>query len=52
MISCCETTEKAVKYAVSLGLDSMYVTEDTTRCDPAMVKRLYRPRSTAARVPS
>ena len=36
-----ETTEKAVKYAVSLGLDSMYVTEDTTRCDPAMVKRLY-----------
>ena len=36
-----ETTEKAVKYAVSLGLESMYVTEDTTRCDPAMVKRLY-----------
>ncbi len=36
-----ETTEKAVKYAVSLGLDSMYVTEDTSRCDPAMVKRLY-----------
>ena len=36
-----ETTEKAVKYAVSLGLDSMYVTEDTTRCDPEMVKRLY-----------
>jgi isopropylmalate/homocitrate/citramalate synthase len=24
-----QTTEKAVKYAVSLGLDSMYVTEDT-----------------------
>jgi 2-isopropylmalate synthase len=41
-----ETTEKAVKYAVSLGLDSMYVTEDTSRCDPAMVKRLY---STAIR---
>jgi 2-isopropylmalate synthase len=37
-----ETTEKAVKYTVSLGLDSMYVTEDTTRCDPEMVKRLYR----------
>ncbi len=36
-----ETTEKAVKYAVSLGLDSMFVTEDTTRCDPGMVKRLY-----------
>jgi isopropylmalate/homocitrate/citramalate synthase len=36
-----ETTEKAVKYAASLGLDVMYVTEDTSRCDPAMVKRLY-----------
>ena len=36
-----QTTEKAVKYAVSLGLDSMYVTEDTSRCDPEMVKRLY-----------
>jgi 2-isopropylmalate synthase len=36
-----ETTEKAVKYAVSLGLEVMYVTEDTSRCDPAMVKRLY-----------
>ncbi|MGA9814588.1 MAG: LeuA family protein [Terriglobales bacterium] len=36
-----ETTEKAVKYAVSLGLECMYVTEDTSRCDPAMVKRLY-----------
>ena len=36
-----ETTEIAVKYAVSLGLDVMYVTEDTTRCDPEMVKRLY-----------
>jgi 2-isopropylmalate synthase len=35
------TTEKAVKYAVSLGLDSMYVTEDTSRCDPEMVKNLY-----------
>src|SRR6202051_1239442 len=28
------TTEKAVKSAVSLGLDVMYVTEDTSRCDP------------------
>jgi 2-isopropylmalate synthase len=36
-----QTTEKAVKYAVSLGLDSMYVTEDTSRCDPETVKRLY-----------
>jgi len=36
-----QTTETAVKYAVSLGLDSMYVTEDTTRCDPDMVRRLY-----------
>src|SRR5882762_4304076 len=41
-----EATEKAVKYTVSLGLDSMYVTEDTTRCDPEMVKKLY---STAIR---
>ncbi len=36
-----QTTEKAVKYAVSLGLEVMYVTEDTTRCDPEMVKRLH-----------
>ncbi|HUO13586.1 MAG TPA: LeuA family protein [Verrucomicrobiae bacterium] len=36
-----QTTEKAIKYAVSLGLDSMYVTEDTSRCDPQTVKRLY-----------
>src|SRR5882724_5922108 len=36
-----ETTEKAVKYAVSLGLDVMYVTEDTSRCDPETVKSLY-----------
>lgn len=36
-----QTTAKAVKFAVSLGLDAMYVTEDTTRCDPEMVKKLY-----------
>jgi 2-isopropylmalate synthase len=36
-----QTTEKAVKFAVQLGLDPMYVTEDTTRCDPAMVRKLY-----------
>ena len=36
-----QTTERAVKFTASLGLESIYVTEDTTRCDPAMVKRLY-----------
>src|SRR6202453_1763415 len=36
-----QTTEKAVKYAVSVGLDVMFVTEDTSRCDPETVKRLY-----------
>jgi len=36
-----QTTETAVKYAISLGLDVMYVTEDTSRCDPDMVRRLY-----------
>ena len=36
-----QTTEKAIKYAVSLGLDVMYVTEDTSRCDPQTVRRLY-----------
>ena len=35
------TTEDAVQYARSLGLDVMYVTEDTTRCDPETIKRLY-----------
>src|SRR6476469_7949478 len=35
------TTEKAVSYARTLGLEVMYVTEDTSRCDPEMVKRLY-----------
>lgn len=41
-----QTTEKAVKFARSLDLDVMYVTEDTTRCDPETIKRLY---STAIR---
>jgi isopropylmalate/homocitrate/citramalate synthase len=36
-----QTTEKAVKYAVCLGLEVMYVTEDTSRCDPETIKRLY-----------
>jgi len=35
------TTEKAVRFAISLGLEVMYVTEDTSRSDPEMVKRLY-----------
>ena len=35
-----QTTEKAVQYAVSLGLEVMYVTEDTTRCDPETVKQI------------
>ncbi|MGB9435351.1 MAG: LeuA family protein [Candidatus Acidiferrum sp.] len=34
-------TEKAVKFTVSHGLPSMYVTEDTIRTDPETVKRLY-----------
>lgn len=34
------TTETAVKYAVACGLEVMYVTEDTTRCDPETVKQL------------
>ena len=36
-----QTSEKAIKYAVSVGLEVMYVTEDTSRCDPEMIKRLY-----------
>jgi 2-isopropylmalate synthase len=36
-----QTTEKAVKYGVSLRLDVTFVTEDTSRCDPETVKRLY-----------
>jgi len=35
------TTQNAIQCAVSLGLDVMYVTEDTSRCDPETVKRLY-----------
>ena len=40
------TTENAVKFAVSHGLPSMYVTEDTIRTDPETIQRLY---STAIR---
>jgi len=36
-----KTTEKAVRLARELGLEVMYVTEDTTRCDPETIKRLY-----------
>lgn len=36
-----KTTEEAVKYARSLGLEVMYVTEDTSRCDPETIQRLY-----------
>jgi 2-isopropylmalate synthase len=36
-----QTTEKAVKLARELDIEVMYVTEDTTRCDPEMIKRLY-----------
>jgi len=35
------TTEQAVKYARSLGLSVMYVTEDTTRARPEVMKKLY-----------
>jgi len=34
-------TEQAVKYARSLGLPVMYVTEDTTRARPEVIKKLY-----------
>ncbi len=36
------TTEKAVSFAVGLGLPVMYVTEDAVRTDPETVKTLYR----------
>ena len=35
------TTEQAVKCVVGMGLPSMYVTEDTTRARPEVVKKLY-----------
>ncbi len=35
-------TEEAVKFAASHGLPVMYVTEDTTRANPATVRALYR----------
>src|SRR5215469_13296105 len=36
-----KTTENAVKSAKAMGLEVMYVTEDTTRSNPETVKRLY-----------
>lgn len=36
-----ETTDHAVRYARSLGLEVMYVTEDTTRAHPDDLRRLY-----------
>jgi 2-isopropylmalate synthase len=36
-----KTTEDAIKFAVKEGLQVMYVTEDTTRSDPATLRRLY-----------
>jgi 2-isopropylmalate synthase len=35
-------TEEAVKFAVAHDLSVMYVTEDTTRANPATVRALYR----------
>jgi 2-isopropylmalate synthase len=35
------STEEAIKFAVAEGLEVMYVTEDTTRADPATLRRLY-----------
>jgi len=35
------TTEQAVKYARNLGLPVMYVTEDTTRARPEVIRKLY-----------
>ena len=36
-----KNTEDAIRFAVNQGLSVMYVTEDTTRADPATLRRLY-----------
>jgi 2-isopropylmalate synthase len=36
-----KNTEEAIRFAAKEGLDVMYVTEDTTRADPATLRRLY-----------
>ncbi len=35
------TTERTVQFALALGLPVMYVTEDTTRARPEVIKKLY-----------
>ncbi|HZU98117.1 MAG TPA: LeuA family protein [Planctomycetota bacterium] len=35
-------TEQAMKFAVSHGLEAMYVTEDTTRAHPETIDKLYK----------
>jgi 2-isopropylmalate synthase len=36
-----KSTDEAIRFAVKEGLKVMYVTEDTTRADPATLRRLY-----------
>jgi 2-isopropylmalate synthase len=36
-----KNTEDAIRFAAKEGLEVMYVTEDTTRADPATLRRLY-----------
>ena len=36
-----KSTEQAIQFAVKEGLRVMYVTEDTTRADPATLRKLY-----------
>ena len=36
-----KNTDEAIRFAAKEGLDVMYVTEDTTRADPATLRRLY-----------
>ena len=36
-----KNTEEAIRFAVEQGLEVMYVTEDTTRADPATLRKLY-----------
>lgn len=36
-----ETARRAVRFARQAGLPVMFVTEDTTRCDPETMRRLY-----------
>lgn len=36
-----KATEQSIRLARSLDIEVMYVTEDTTRCDPETIQRLY-----------